>query len=128
MKERLSVRGLTTAASIWITAAVGILVGVGFYTAVVFVTILTLGTLSVYRLLEKRIPMLIYFHHSLRFLRESMMPEEDVRALIARHGCAVVNMSYTCANEGKYFDYDMMISTRSRSGMNRLCRTLTERA
>ena len=31
MKEGLSVRGLTTAASIWITAAIGILVGIGFY-------------------------------------------------------------------------------------------------
>src|SRR5205085_4171745 len=30
-KEGLTVRGLTTAASIWITAAIGILVGIGFY-------------------------------------------------------------------------------------------------
>src|ERR1700674_4918128 len=30
-KEGLTVRGLPTAASIWITAAIGILVGVGFY-------------------------------------------------------------------------------------------------
>src|SRR5207344_49798 len=34
MKEGLSVRGLTTAASIWITAAIGILAGVGLYGAV----------------------------------------------------------------------------------------------
>src|SRR6478672_4780153 len=31
MKEGLSVRGLTTAASIWITAAIGILAGIGFW-------------------------------------------------------------------------------------------------
>src|SRR3954465_6369270 len=31
LKEGLSVRGLTTAASIWITAAIGILAGIGFY-------------------------------------------------------------------------------------------------
>ena len=30
-KEGLTVRGLTTAASIWITAAIGILIGIGFY-------------------------------------------------------------------------------------------------
>jgi uncharacterized membrane protein YhiD involved in acid resistance len=29
-KEGLTVRGLTTAASIWVTAAIGILVGIGF--------------------------------------------------------------------------------------------------
>ena len=43
MKEGASIRGLTTAASIWITAAIGILAGVGFYSALVVVTILTLG-------------------------------------------------------------------------------------
>ena len=31
MKEGITVRGLTTSASIWITAAIGILVGIGFY-------------------------------------------------------------------------------------------------
>src|SRR5687767_8678605 len=33
VKEGASVRGLTTAASIWITSAIGILVGVGFHFA-----------------------------------------------------------------------------------------------
>src|SRR5437870_8511948 len=32
-KEGLTVRGLTTAASIWVTAAIGILLGIGFYFA-----------------------------------------------------------------------------------------------
>src|SRR5215467_6733307 len=30
-KEGLTVRGLTTAASVWVTAAIGILIGIGFY-------------------------------------------------------------------------------------------------
>ena len=33
VKEGLTVRGLTTAASIWVTAAIGILTGIGFYYA-----------------------------------------------------------------------------------------------
>src|SRR5690554_6359407 len=37
-KEGLSVRGLTTAASIWITAAIGILYGVGFFYPAVLAT------------------------------------------------------------------------------------------
>src|SRR5690554_3677515 len=45
-KEGLSVRGLTTAASIWITAAIGILFGVGFYFPAIAATVITLGTLS----------------------------------------------------------------------------------
>jgi len=41
-KEALSVRGLTTAASIWITAAIGILAGIGFYFPAIVATMLTL--------------------------------------------------------------------------------------
>src|SRR5436309_5608364 len=77
MKEGLSVRGLTTAASIWITAAIGILAGVGFYVAVACATLLTLGTLSTFRWVERRMPTLLYAHHSLRFPREAAMPEPE---------------------------------------------------
>src|SRR3954468_13471557 len=52
MKEGLSVRGLTTAASIWITAAIGILVGIGFWFPAVFATAIALGTLSFFRWIE----------------------------------------------------------------------------
>src|SRR3954471_21131274 len=40
-KEGLTVRGLTTAASIWMTASIGILVGVGFWMPAIFGTIAT---------------------------------------------------------------------------------------
>ena len=60
LKEGLSVRGLTTAASIWITAALGILIGIGFYFPAVVATVLTLGTLSVFRWIEIRMPMQTY--------------------------------------------------------------------
>jgi len=40
---RLTVRGLTTAASIWITAAIGILAGTGLYSAVLIGSVITLG-------------------------------------------------------------------------------------
>ncbi len=48
-KEGLTVRGLTTAASIWVTAAIGVLVGIGFWFAAVVGTVATLMVLSVFR-------------------------------------------------------------------------------
>ena len=48
-------RGLTTAASIWVTAAIGILVGVGFYFAAVIGAVATLAVLSVFRLVELKL-------------------------------------------------------------------------
>ncbi len=124
MKEKLSVRGLTTAASIWITAAIGILAGIGFYTAVVVVTALTLGTLTLYRLIERRLPVLFYFHNSIRFRRESTISERAIREMIARHGCSVVSMGHALTDAGRYFEYNMIISTRSEASMDHLSRTL----
>src|SRR5688572_17581667 len=60
MKEGLSVRGLTTAASIWITAAIGILFGIGFYFPAALASALTLGTLSTFRWIESKLPVEFY--------------------------------------------------------------------
>jgi len=46
VKEGLNVRGLTTAASIWITAGIGVLAGVGLYLPLVVSVLLTLAVLS----------------------------------------------------------------------------------
>ncbi len=43
MKGLLTIRGLTIVGSIWITAAIGILIGIGFYFAAAAATLLTLG-------------------------------------------------------------------------------------
>jgi putative Mg2+ transporter-C (MgtC) family protein len=56
IKEGLSVRGLTTAASIWITAAIGVLAGIGFYVPLVMAVVLTVGVLSLFRWIEIRMP------------------------------------------------------------------------
>jgi putative Mg2+ transporter-C (MgtC) family protein len=128
MKDKLSVRGLTTAASIWITAAIGILSGMGFYHAVALVTLLTLGTLSLYRMAEGRIPTLTYFHHSVRFLKDTAMTEAQIRDLVSGYGFTIASMGYTLTHEGKYFEYDMMLGTRSPERMDGLCQALAKQA
>jgi putative Mg2+ transporter-C (MgtC) family protein len=52
MRERAGVKGLTTAASLWVVAAVGLAVGCGFYSAAIFSTLLTLVVLMVLRTVE----------------------------------------------------------------------------
>src|SRR5207247_8253675 len=64
-KEGLTVRGLTTAASIWVTAAIGILVGIGFWFAAVVGTFATLAVLAVFRWIEQMLPAEFYAHHML---------------------------------------------------------------
>jgi putative Mg2+ transporter-C (MgtC) family protein len=123
MKEGLSVRGLTTAGSIWMTAAIGILAGVGLYDAVLVATLLTLGTLSVFRYIEGRMPSLLYAHHHVRFRRDDTMPEPELRALVAGHGFTIANLSYRLRNG--FFEYRMVIRTRSAQNTHRLAQTLS---
>jgi len=49
------VRGLTTAASLWVSAAIGLGVGCGFYSASIFTTILVIFVLFFLRRLETKI-------------------------------------------------------------------------
>jgi uncharacterized membrane protein YhiD involved in acid resistance len=62
-KEGLTVRGLTTAASIWMTAALGILYGVGLYFPAILATVITLGILAVFSWFEERLPSKFYTHY-----------------------------------------------------------------
>ncbi|MEN6441772.1 MAG: MgtC/SapB family protein [Syntrophobacter sp.] len=124
MKDGLSIRGLTTAASIWITAAIGIMAGVGFYNAVIIVTALTLGTLTVFRWIESKLPTLIYAQCVLRINCNIPLPEKELRELLAQHGCEVVSISYTFMQQGTCFTYDMMIRTRKQQHFERLSQRL----
>lgn len=123
-KEGLTVRGLTTAASIWMTAAIGILVGVGFYLPAMTGTGATLVVLGVFRAIEARLPSELYAHHTVRFIRESILPEPELRDLIGRYGFTITNLSYRLTETGKVFEYRMVIRTRDRAAAARLSQHL----
>jgi putative Mg2+ transporter-C (MgtC) family protein len=122
LRDGLTIRGLTTAASIWITAAIGILIGAGFYYPSVVATVFTLGTLSVFRWIEARLPIKFYAHFNVRFGREATMPEGELRALVARHGFQLSNLHYRLDGPADCFEYRMVIQG---SGAGK-ARTLTE--
>jgi putative Mg2+ transporter-C (MgtC) family protein len=115
MKEGLTVRGLTTAASIWITAGIGIMIGVGFYFPAGIATALTLIVLSVFRWIERRMPIEFYANLTVAFTRTATLPEPDLRAMIERHGFIVANMNYCVAGDGKIFEYQMVIHSPDRN-------------
>lgn len=110
-KEGLSVRGLTTAASVWITAAIGILFGIGFYAPAILATAFTIGVLSFFRWIEAKLPSHFYAHFLVRFDRSSVMPEPELRAFLSQNGFTVANMSYRVSDDRLSFEYRMIIRT-----------------
>jgi putative Mg2+ transporter-C (MgtC) family protein len=110
-KEGLTVRGLTTAASIWITAAIGILAGIGFYFPLVTTTVLTILTLSVFRWIERKVPGEFYAHLQVRFPRDAVMQEDQFRQFLASHKFSIANLSYFYSVDARFFEYKMVIRT-----------------
>jgi putative Mg2+ transporter-C (MgtC) family protein len=123
-KEGLTVRGLTTAASIWITAAIGILVGIGFWYAAILGAVATLIVLALFRFIEAHLPSEFYAHHMLRFARDRVMSEQDMHKLIRDHGFTIANLSSRLTEGGQLFEYRMTIKSRNRNNAEALSQHL----
>lgn len=126
MKEHYSIRGLTTAASIWMTASIGILIGVGFYVAAGAATILSLGVLSLFRWFEQVLPTLDFAHLKVRTLRKSNLTEDDLIEIIAYNEIKPSRISYALENEGKLVCYDMIVKSRKQANFRKLAETFNQ--
>jgi len=126
LQERLTIRGLTTAASIWLTAAIGVAIGMGLDFAAVLATALALAILIVFRSLENRLPSMSFAQLSTRFGRHDHMTEKELREMITTHHIRCSRFSYHLENEGKLLQYQMSIHTTDRENFKRLAETLTE--
>jgi len=124
MKEGLTVRGLTTAASIWITAAIGILAGIGFYFPLVVSVVLTIATLSMFRWIESRLPAQVYYHFQVRFVHPSGMTEAGMRTLIEGHGFSIAQLSYRLEGDERVLRHGMVLRTTDRASASRLSEAL----
>jgi putative Mg2+ transporter-C (MgtC) family protein len=125
IKEGFSVRGLTTAASIWITSAIGILTGIGFYFAAAAGTVLSLGTLSLFRWVEARLPTESYANFMVRFQRGAAVSEAALRELLGSHGFTLHTMSYRLHGEADVLEYRTVVRTMRPSNMERLSSSLS---
>jgi putative Mg2+ transporter-C (MgtC) family protein len=128
VKEGATVRGLTTAASIWITAAIGILAGVGFYFPVILVTVLTLGTLSAFRRIEAAMPTWVYLRHTVRFAIDRAIPQSEYEGFIASQSFRISEFSYHFDRTAGSVEYYMVMKSRTRDAERRLALALADRA
>jgi putative Mg2+ transporter-C (MgtC) family protein len=124
IKEGFSVRGLTTAASIWVTAAIGILTGIGFYFAAAIGTVIALGTLSLFRWVEARLPTETYASFVVRSTREGAITEAELRKIVAEHGFSMYQMSYRLHGQVGVVEYRTVIRTMAPANLARLATSL----
>lgn len=120
IKEGAAVRGLTTAASIWITSALGLLAGIGFYFPLVVVTMATLCVLAVFRRLESVLPYYAYALHSVMVPLESGEDEASLKSFLKSMKFDVHQISCKCDHKERTVRYDMTIRTNVKGGFEQL--------
>lgn len=94
MKDGLNISGLTTAASIWSSSAIGILVGVGFYSAAILLTILSAALMMWASRLEQWLPSRPAVAITLRFRPGSSPLEESLTQATNKCGYLVASGSF----------------------------------
>jgi len=117
MKDGLSISGLTTAASIWAAAAIGVLLGVGFYAAALLLALLCVFSMSLLHHLETRLPGRATFDVSLTF-RPGIPPDVDALTRSAEaHGYRLLrdNLTIMFTDNQSVWRFGVVALDRSRA-------------
>ncbi|MDM0112324.1 MgtC/SapB family protein [Variovorax sp. J22R133] len=118
VKSGLNVRGLTTAASIWGSSAIGILVGVGFYLPAMGLTALFVVCTAIVPRIEQHLPSHAAIAGTLRF-REGHRPRpEDIRRFMDERGLRIPPESLSVSFDGTHFELECLIFANSSARTN----------
>ncbi|MGV3580659.1 MgtC/SapB family protein [Brevundimonas sp.] len=104
-REGFSVHGLTTAASLWITSAIGVLYGVGMLNLALVGAGATLTVLAILRLLDAKLPHVGVMDIDLRWTRGSAPREGELRALLKQDGIKAVRIGHVISPDGKLHEH-----------------------
>jgi putative Mg2+ transporter-C (MgtC) family protein len=116
VKSGASVRGLTTAASIWSSAAIGILVGVHFAVAAIGLTAIFIVCMTAVPRLERHLPAKTAITVRLRY-REGERPHSDkILSFLGERGLEPHSDSVSVTFDGGRFGLELIVSGRALRG------------
>ncbi len=125
-KEGASVQGLTSAAVIWATAAIGMLFGLGLFYAGVLATAATLITMTLFRSLENGLNGYIFALAVFRFRADEIPREQVLHDVLGEHDVALRDMSYRLCEGGEIFEYHGVLRTRKSASLRNLSAQLRQ--
>jgi putative Mg2+ transporter-C (MgtC) family protein len=123
-KEGVSVQGLTTAASIWATAAIGMLFGLGMPWEGAAALFGVMITLTVMRWMEGVFAWRVYALAVFRFQSGHAPSEPELDAMLKQHDISLDDVSYRLAEGGEVFEYRGNIETRRKRALRDLAERL----
>jgi putative Mg2+ transporter-C (MgtC) family protein len=124
-RHGLSVHGLTTAASLWITSALGTLYGVGFYGLAIGGTVSTLVVLTCLRWVDAKMPKTQIIDVEVRYRRGDKLPEGEFRALVTALGLEPSSIGHKLLSGGEIIELATTLqgsnAAKSEALSERLC-------
>jgi putative Mg2+ transporter-C (MgtC) family protein len=123
-KEGVSVQGLTTAAAIWCTAAVGMLFGLGMYIEGAAALGGVMLTLTAMRWIEGVFPWRVYAMITLRYQTGRAPSESELEKTMRDHEVDLEDVSYRLIEGGEMFEFRGNIETRRKHALRNLAEHL----
>ena len=123
LKEGSNIRGLTTAASIWMTAAIGIVIGGGYQTLAFLAAAITIVALIGFRWIEHVFPTHDFAALIVRTSRAAGFREDELASLIRQFGARASSAGYRM-EEGDVLVCEMTLHARRRGDLSRIAEAL----
>ncbi|HAN86688.1 MAG: MgtC/SapB family protein [Bacillota bacterium] len=109
MREGLSIRGLTTAASLWTTAGIGLAIGSGMVWPAVGATVLVQFVLVAMSRVERK-----YFPHGEAILRVNAIDRSgllgEIATIVGKHGMNIVGTDINVDKENSIVAIDVIVA------------------
>lgn len=125
IKDGFTIRGISTAASIWMTAAIGVIIGVGFYGAAISATALALAAMTVLGKIEKFLPHKTTLHLSLVFPQHMAPSSDQIKESMKAYGFDILDWSYEYGVDKRQFHFDLVLQAAGRHESAKMARDLS---
>jgi putative Mg2+ transporter-C (MgtC) family protein len=119
IKSGFAIRGLTTAASIWIVSAIGLAVGAGLYFEGIATFIITITALMALRKIERKIKVLRYKIITV----STSLPgdrENTITSILLNHGFHIHSINYERNTTKSELVYSFTVSSRDKNAGRQL--------
>ena len=108
-REGFSVHGMTTAASLWVTSAIGVLFGVGMLDLALMGAGATLAVLALLRLLDARLPHIGAMDLVLRWEQGAAPSETALRELLRARGLRAVRIGHVVSPDRLIHEHQLKV-------------------
>jgi len=110
VKSGTNIRGLTTAASIWSSSAIGILVGIDFVGAALALTAMFIVSMVAIPMLERHLPGSAAIVVNLRYRQGARPQEEQIFAFLKERGLSVQTDTWSLGFDGTHHTLEFTVS------------------